>query len=614
MAKIYIAFRVDASNQIGTGHFMRCLTLADELKKHGAQIRFISRNLPTHLSDMLTEKGMEYLPLSTDVAKESVDELVHANWLGTSQAQDAQATVQALASQLWDWIIVDHYALDERWERAVRGKCKKLMVIDDLADRQHDCDVLLDQNYYADMQTRYNGKVPLQCQLLLGPRFALLRKEFRTLRQKVKVRTGNVKKILVFFGGVDADNYTSLAITALAEMNAKRHVDVVIGAQHPFREQIQKDCLAHGYLCHVQTTRMAELMAEADLAIGAGGSATWERCCLGLPCIVGAVAQNQVQAAKDLAIVGVARYVGTTLEITKEKLNQSLEQACNQDWLNKASLFGLALVDSEGVLRVTNILEKDMTGNKVLEHWNQRANLEQRAGSDDLVAKELERKSIFRHIRDGMVVAEFGCGNGTTAIELLRQRDIELYCFDFSPAMIESAKNLAKEAGLENRIHFQVGDVRDESKQNKKFDVIYSERMIINLPDWGSQAKAIRYLTSNLNVGGYYLMCENSQQGLDHLNKLRMSAGLENISPPWHNVYLNDDLVASLDIPEVKLVEVEAFSATYYFLSRVVNAWLANKEGKQPSYDAPVNQLALELPSYGDCSQGKLWVFEKFKG
>lgn len=254
-----------------------------------------------------------------------------------------------------------------------------------------------------------------------------------------------------------------------------------------------------------------------------------------------------------------------------------------------------------------------MTGNKVLEHWNQRATLKERAGSNDLVAKELEIRAISKHIKDGMIVAEFGCGNGTTAIELLRQHNVELHCFDFSPAMIESARNLAKEAGMENRIHFQVGDVRDEPKLNKKFDVIYSERMIINLPDWGSQAKAIRYLIGNLNVGGRYLMCENSKQGLDHLNKLRISAGLEIISPPWHNIYLADDLVASLNMPEAKLVDVESFSATYYFLSRVVNAWLSEKEGKQPSYDAPVNELALELPPFGDCSQGKLWIFERTK-
>ena len=299
-----IAFRVDASNQIGTGHFMRCLTLADELKKQGGQIRFISRNLPPHLSEMLNSKGMEYISLIMEAIQESIDELTHSSWLGTSQTQDAQATTQALADQSWDWIVVDHYALDERWESAVRMSCKKLMVIDDLADRQHYCDVLLDQNYYVDMQTRYLSKVPAHCQLLLGPQYALLREEFRTLREKVKVRTGNVKKILVFFGGGDADNHTSLAMQALAELNSKQQVDVVIGVQHPNREQIQQACINHGFICHVQTTRMAELMAEADLAIGAGGTATWERCCLGLPTICFCLAENQHKLISDGAAAG----------------------------------------------------------------------------------------------------------------------------------------------------------------------------------------------------------------------------------------------------------------------------------------------------------------------
>lgn len=252
-----------------------------------------------------------------------------------------------------------------------------------------------------------------------------------------------------------------------------------------------------------------------------------------------------------------------------------------------------------------------MTQDKILEHWNQRATMAERAGSDDLIAKELEIKAISKHLGNGMVVAEFGCGNGTTALELLSKHDIELHCFDFSPAMIESARKLAMNAGVGDRIHFEIGDVRKEPVLTRKFDAIYSERMIINLPDWESQARAIRYLLGLLKEGGHYLMCENSKVGLDNLNKLRVSAGLEAISPPWHNVYLDDDLVASLPTPGVNLVDVDSFSATYYFLSRVVNAWLAAEEGKPPAYDALVNQLALKIAPFGECAQGKLWVFER---
>jgi len=353
------AFRVDASSQIGTGHFMRCLTLADALKQRGAQIRFISRQMPEYLRDMLAEKGHEFMQLDGRQSKEAASQLSHAHWLGIGQHADAQDSIQVLSDQNWDWLIVDHYALDTNWESALRQSAKNILVIDDIADRQHDCDVLLDQNFYADMGTRYTGKMPAHCQLLLGPRYALLRDEFRQLREQVKPRSGAVKRILVFFGGVDAGNYTALAIEALADIGIDDlQVDVVIGTQHPYRKDIESTCAEHGFACHVQTNRMAELMAAADLAIGAGGSASWERCCLGLPCIVGAVAKNQTQAAKDLSIFGAVKFVGVMQDITVQKLSEEVKQAHHSDWVKKASLCGLELVDAQGVTRVIKAMEK----------------------------------------------------------------------------------------------------------------------------------------------------------------------------------------------------------------------------------------------------------------
>ncbi|VUX54984.1 GCN5-related N-acetyltransferase [uncultured Woeseiaceae bacterium] len=351
-----IVFRTDATRQIGTGHFMRCFTLADELKKQGAEVLFISRNLPGHLSDMLDAKGMAYALLSMDAAQESSDDLAHSNWLSTTQDRDAQATILALADHSWDWVIVDHYALDARWESAVRASAKQLMVIDDLADRRHDCDVLLDQNFYADMQRRYIGKVPVHCQLLLGPRYALLREEFKKLRTQIKPCAGEVKKILVFFGGIDADNYTSLAVEALASMNNGLHVDVVIGAQHPYHDQIQNACIAHGYECHIQTTRMAELMVEADLSIGAGGTAMWERCCLGLPTISLCAAENQRKQIVDAAEAGLlyAPISGKNLVNTiRHHTNVLLE---NPALLKLISNAEMKAVDGKGVKRIVSAM------------------------------------------------------------------------------------------------------------------------------------------------------------------------------------------------------------------------------------------------------------------
>lgn len=345
-----IAFRVDASSQIGTGHFMRCLTLADELKKRRAYIRFISRALPEYLQDMLAAKGHEVMLLQSRTGETSNDGLLHSHWLGTSQHADAQATIRALAGQFWDWLVVDHYALDVRWEAKLRQTAKNILIIDDLADRDHDCDMLLDQNYYRDMNSRYSGKVPQHCKLLLGPGYALLRDEFRRLHEQVTPRTGPIKRILIFFGGMDVDNFTSRAIEALAITgNPDLHVDVVIGLQHPCGAQIESACTQHAFTCHVQTSRMAELMAGADLAIGAGGSASWERCCLGLPALLVSLADNQIAIAKALDSSGACIYLGTPEVASVAIIRKGvIDLLHNQKQFASLSKKSYSLVDGHG--------------------------------------------------------------------------------------------------------------------------------------------------------------------------------------------------------------------------------------------------------------------------
>ncbi|MBK9521658.1 MAG: UDP-2,4-diacetamido-2,4,6-trideoxy-beta-L-altropyranose hydrolase [Rhodocyclaceae bacterium] len=342
-----IAFRTDASLHIGTGHVMRCLTLADVLKQRGAKVRFVCRHLPDHLRDMLIERDHQVVMLNSSRNDVSVDDLAHSHWLGVSQTQDARDTSKALSDQKWDLLVVDHYALDVRWETASRDAAKKLLVIDDIADRQHDCDVLLDQNLYADMDTRYVDKVPAHCQLLLGPRYALLRDEFRRSREKISPRNAPIKRVLVFFGGVDHDDYTSRAVDAIARIgDSDMHVDVVIGTQHPRREEIEAACALHEFDCHIQTNRMADLMLAADLAIGAGGSTTWERCCLGLPTIVFAVAENQERASKALANTGAA-YFGRA-EILEAEINNAMTHLFTPPFLRQMSIKAAELVDGHG--------------------------------------------------------------------------------------------------------------------------------------------------------------------------------------------------------------------------------------------------------------------------
>lgn len=348
-----VAFRVDASSIIGTGHLMRCLALADELKQRGTHSCFVSRHMPEHLRDMLVAKGHEFKLLSTIPHAMVVGDLTHAEWLGTTQEADAQDAINALSGQLRDWLVVDHYALDVRWESALRQTARKILVIDDIADRQHDCDALLDKNFYADMNARYVGKVPDHCLLLLGPRYALLREEFRQLREQAKPRKGSVQRILIFFGGVDADNYTGLSIQALIELGIPDiHVDVVIGAQHPCRESIETACFRHDFICHVQTNKMAELMAVADLSIGAGGSAIWERCCMGLPAMTICAADNQHNQIVDAASEGLlyAPEVKDGIGLMIERhLSSLMENSCLRQLISRN---GMQAVDGLGALRV----------------------------------------------------------------------------------------------------------------------------------------------------------------------------------------------------------------------------------------------------------------------
>ncbi|MEO5883654.1 MAG: UDP-2,4-diacetamido-2,4,6-trideoxy-beta-L-altropyranose hydrolase [Caldimonas sp.] len=305
-----VAFRVDASTVIGTGHVMRCLTLANQLKQTGTSTLFICRQLPDHVGEHIRRSGhrVAQLPASADPGfTPAAASSAHAAWLGVPDAFDAEQTIDAMRSQApWDWIVVDHYAIAAGWERSLREAADRVLVIDDLADREHDCDLLLDQNFYLDGDRRYDNFVPPACVRLLGPRYALLGPEFRELRRNLKDKGDAVRRLLVFFGGSDAGNVTSLALDALDLVgNPKLAVDVVVGAAHPALLSIQERCRSRGFACHVQISNLASLMAAADLALGAGGTATWERCSVGLPTLAYCLAENQERLIHDGSHAGL---------------------------------------------------------------------------------------------------------------------------------------------------------------------------------------------------------------------------------------------------------------------------------------------------------------------
>lgn len=351
-----IAIRTDASAVIGSGHVMRCLALATGLREHGAQVRFLSRAMPAHLAELVRNEGHELVPL--DTPGNSGTATAEAGWPAAAQRADAGAATHALADQpAWDWIVVDHYGLGHEWEAAVRPVARQLLAVDDLG-RSHDCDALLDANFMSDGAARYQDQVPATATLMLGPRYALLRPQFLAQRTAAQVRTGPVRRLLVFLGGMDAGDMTSTVLEAIASLaHPSIETDVIIGPNHPAGARIQALAQTNPLLhCHVQTDRIAQLFAAADLAVGAGGSATWERCAMGLPTLGLCLAKNQQAVLDEGARQGFI-YVPNRGDYSARAIAMHLGTLIDNDCLrHHISRSGMALVDARGLPRVTALM------------------------------------------------------------------------------------------------------------------------------------------------------------------------------------------------------------------------------------------------------------------
>lgn len=251
------------------------------------------------------------------------------------------------------------------------------------------------------------------------------------------------------------------------------------------------------------------------------------------------------------------------------------------------------------------------TRHEIHAHWSRRAKLGQAAGTNDLILKQLEIDAIASYVSAGMRILDAGCGNGFTAAEIARRFNVSIEGFDFSEEMVQEARAYVATKNIKGTVSFHVGDLCNPQKDFGTFDMVYSERAVINLLTWSDQKRAISSLCGKLNIGGCYVMCENSQDGLDQINRLRGPLGLDPITPPWHNRYLLDKEIQGFDVPGIRLEAVNYFTSTYYFLSRVVNAALAAEKGHEPDYEAPVNRLALKLPPLGELGQTRIWLWRK---
>jgi UDP-2,4-diacetamido-2,4,6-trideoxy-beta-L-altropyranose hydrolase len=358
-----VLIRADASLAMGQGHVMRCLTLAGTLREQGLMATFVCREHPGNLCDFIEAQGfpVKRLPMPGAALLPEAG-TGYAAWLGGTWADDAAQTRAVIeqAGARPHWLVVDHYGLDARWENSLRASMGRIMVIDDLADRPHDADLLLDQNLYPDMEGRYAGLIKADCIQLLGPKHALLRREFMEAREHLRSRDGSIRRVLIFFGGSDATNETGKALDAMAMLNLPEvDFDIVVGAANPRRDQLAARCEAWPHVrFHCQISHMSELMSAADLSLGAGGSTTWERCATGLPSLVISVADNQVAIARGVDQAKAQRYLGADNEVSAHVLASAITALQdNPKVLQDMSTSALALVDARGADRVVAALK-----------------------------------------------------------------------------------------------------------------------------------------------------------------------------------------------------------------------------------------------------------------
>lgn len=340
-----VAFRADAGLEIGSGHVMRCLAFADALRARGVTCRFVCRAHPGNLGGMIGRRGYDIAMLPAPADRS----VAVAGWLGADWWTDAAETRRALGDEPVDWLIADHYAIDIRWETTVRGACARLMVIDDLADRSHDCDVLLDQTLGREAGD-YLSLVPAACRIMTGTDYALLRPKFKRTRfLGAERRLASVETILVSLGGTDPRGLTRPVLDGLKRADVAAGIDIVAPPQPGW---------GAGIRWHPTVDDMASLMAGADLAIGAGGTSSWERCCLGLPSLLVVSADNQRQSASRLVAANAALELGDWKTISPVKIAATVgEVARDVVGLRRMSRHAFRVCDGLGAARVAATIE-----------------------------------------------------------------------------------------------------------------------------------------------------------------------------------------------------------------------------------------------------------------
>lgn len=351
-----VVFRADASIQIGSGHVMRCVTLAKALRERGAEVSFVCREADGDMTGWLSAQGLDVVRLlgnPGDDAEEALGKLARPDVSGA------------------DWIVVDHYGLDHVWEQAARHAGYRVLAIDDLADRRHDCDLLLDQNLVRDYDLRYASLVDDTVVQLVGPRYAMLQNGYRSAHGSVELRRGRPGRILVYFGASDLPDMTGRVVESLLRRASDDvAVDMVVGALNPNRDRLLAMADADPRVtAHLQMPSLIDLMSKADLAIGAGGATSWERLCLGLPSLVVTLADNQRPIAAELHDRNLAVWLGDAVDLDEYKLDDAIgDLLCRglESWFDAT---GASAIDGRGVDRVVAAMMGGNASELVCRPW-----------------------------------------------------------------------------------------------------------------------------------------------------------------------------------------------------------------------------------------------------
>jgi len=349
VANINIVFRVDSSLKIGSGHLIRCLTLANQLSTKGAKILFICSKFDGVMVDLISKYGYQYKLID------------HSSEKNISQINDATQTVshvQKFFNDSTSWMIVDHYRINIEWHRYIKKYIKKLMVIDDLADRQHYCDALLNQNYYENIDSLYSDLIPNECKLLLGLDYVMLDPQFLSFRNKIQSRIRENKRLLIYFGATDSQNLTTLIVEILLGFNLQNlEMDVVLGSNNQNKYQINKLSSIHSNInIHDSLPSLAKLIYDADYGIGACGATTWERLCLNLPSFILSIADNQHEMAKSISDFSMIVYGGKAINLKHEHLKKNLYKFITSNETNDNLHNKKCIIDAKGTSRVVNFL------------------------------------------------------------------------------------------------------------------------------------------------------------------------------------------------------------------------------------------------------------------